>query len=172
MDNFENSARNAQSGKKFRGSLLSKVGSFLAVTIIVLFVGGQLIVLNFFDITTSNNAVHIHLYSMFALGSVLSGGYEVHLSDIESIELLPYTSRQLSYMIDGLRVPNRPGGVSQRDVFNGTIGNYRLFIDIGGFERPPTIYITRYEGNSIVISTDNTRHTNSIYEQLMTAWGR
>jgi hypothetical protein len=144
----------------------------IGLPIMLVFFGSHGIVTNFFPITPSDDAIHIHIYTLLPFGvfSVLTGGYEVPFDDIENVELLPYSSRQLSNMIDGLSVPPIARG-NRSQIFSGYRGSYRLFVYTGPTVATPTLYISRYQGRSIVINSAGGWVVYNMYETVVDAWG-
>jgi len=170
MDNFENSESDAQTEKK-KKYRSAKIFMRIALPLIVVFWGSHAIIINFFPVTTTDDTIRIHLHAPFAIVSVLSGGYEVPLDDIYSVELLPYSARQLSNMIDDLNMPRIQRG-NRSQTFSGYMGSYRLFVYTGPTVATPTLYISRYQGRSIVINSAGGWVVYNMYETIMDAWGR
>ena len=98
-----------------------------------------------------------------------SSGYVIYFSDITSIELLPYSARQLSEQIDTLYVPPRRGVRGASRIAVGYFGSYYLNVtrDDGRF---PTIWIERYESVPVLFSFANSQRTTDTYEQWTSAW--
>ena len=161
----------------------ARLRSYVILGIALLLIGGRFAATEYVDanpviIREDGFAIHMHERGIISqISSILTGGYEVRFDDIASIELLPYSARELEDMIDDLRVPVlRQSRYGNRVVYAGYVGNYRLHIFLGT-SASSTIWITRYEGSPILLSfrqdghSSNAGRTEWLYSRLIAAWG-